>query len=217
MEKHEVTQDDVVQESHDEAEEPQQEVTQEPEIKKKSSKKKKWIFSIVTVLLLIGAGVGTYLYIDKKNKELAEEYEADIELVADKIISSGSVAEDMINNYSSVWHDAIYEDFYQIDGEYVSDFNEAIQIQYAKHSTEGLNKVIEDDLENIKSDIKDLNDPPEEFEDAYEALLNLYKSYSSFANLALTPDGSLTTYNETTNSLGSEVVSNYEEFSLKMP
>ena len=54
--------------------------------------------------------------------------------------------------------------------------------------------------------MKDLKNPPEEHQEAYEALKEYYDAYLELTNLATDPTGSLQTFSEAFNAADTEVV-----------
>ncbi len=73
---------------------------------------------------------------------------------------------------------------------------------------------IEENQKTISSLMKELKNPPEEYEDAYEAISELYDAYISLTNLATDPSGSLQTFSNNFNDADSETLNCYNAMKL---
>ena len=73
---------------------------------------------------------------------------------------------------------------------------------------------IETNQDTVASLMKKLKNPPEEYEDAYDAIKELYDAYTKLTNLATSPSGSLQTYSENFNAADTEVVNCYEAMQM---
>ena len=62
--------------------------------------------------------------------------------------------------------------------------------------------------------MKLLQNPPEEYEEAYDAIKDLYDAYLEITGLAVNPTGSLTTFSSNFNSADSEAIKCYNEVEL---
>ena len=58
--------------------------------------------------------------------------------------------------------------------------------------------------------MKSLNNPPEQYEDAYDAVKELYDSYTAMVNCATSPSGNLNSYTSTFNDADTAFSNNYE-------
>ena len=65
---------------------------------------------------------------------------------------------------------------------------------------------IEDNQDTVNSLMKKLKNPPDEYEDAYEAVTELYDAYLTLTNLVTDPSGSLQTFSSNFNDADSETV-----------
>lgn len=209
-------------------------LTPETTAPKPKNRKGKWVLLILTAVLLIGGSIGYTQYQEKqeqaeakrkaveKEKKAAKErklkkYGEDLDVAASSMIIWAATAEEMNDQYYSVWHDAIYEDKVVIDGETAYDFNDALQLQYDLFESEGKLGELQGGIMFTKNFMTDLKNPPEKYEDAYEALVEMYKPFQKYTALAESPDGSLQSFSETTNQLVSEINAAKEEFDIKLP
>lgn len=193
----------------------------------KVTKRVKVIIGILVALLLVGGatifGVNQY----QKKKE-AEAYEQRVEAYADNLelatylmLSGASEAETCGNLIKKVWYNAIYEErddatdkYTRPKGYFVSDFNEALGNLFS--DTSFMNKIrsIEDNQETVSLLMKELKNPPEEYKDAYEAIMELYDAYLSLTNLATDPSGSLQTFSTNFNDADTETLNCYKAMKL---
>ena len=62
--------------------------------------------------------------------------------------------------------------------------------------------------------MKELKDPPKEYEEEYEALKDLYDSYLEFTEMVINPSGSLRSFSDDFNELDSRVVNKYNAMKI---
>ena len=62
--------------------------------------------------------------------------------------------------------------------------------------------------------MKELKNPPDVYDDAYDALKDLYECYSKLTNMAVNPTGSLSSYTSDFNSVDSDFLSKYNKAKL---
>jgi hypothetical protein len=198
------------------------EITSETNTQK--PKKGKWILIVLTAILIIGGTVGYLQYQEKQEQAKAEEkrkklkkYGETLELAGISMVITAATAEEMNNQYYSVWRDAIYEDKVVVNGETAYDFNKAIQLQHAAFESDGKLSDLQAGVEVANQYMKDLRNPPAKYKDAYEALIDMYKPFQKYTSLAESPDGSLQSFSETTNQLVSEINATHDEFEIKLP
>lgn len=102
-----------------------------------------------------------------------------------------------------VWYNAIYEKkdkrtdkFVRPGGVFVSDFNDALGNLYDDEVfSESLDTLIEAS-DTITELMKDLKNPPESYEKAFDEMMKLYESYISFANIPVYAQGSYNSVKE---------------------
>lgn len=188
------------------------------DIIEKHSKKKKWLFSIISVIIFIAAGTGFYVFKQKQEeKKMAElkEYDFLISATAMEMLTTASDAEEVLNKVSTVWHDAIYIDYYRINGERVYDFNQALEITYEEFNRNGKIQALEDSITEVEKSLKSLKNYPEGFKETYDLTIEMYKPAKKFVDLAISPEGNLRTFNQKINNLRSEIISASDELELK--
>lgn len=91
----------------------------------------------------------------------------------------------------NVWHEAIYENTYK--GEPCDDFNKAVNSYLAERNESFFYFVYLVGVEDVKKQIKKLNNYPPSYEKAFDELIDLGIMIDEFHKKVANPDGS---YNE---------------------
>ena len=214
---------DAFNETEKEPSAPQQVEVTGVKIKEKSQKKILAAVIIVAVIIAIAFGIGQVQ--KKKAAEEAakrsEEYADTLEIVTYSMLSGAGDAETCGNLIKQVWYNAIYEEsdnstdqYTRPDGYFVSDFNDAIQNLFADSSFSSQISEIEENRDTVNSLMKQLKNPPEEYEDAYEAVTEFYDAYLALTNLAINPSGSLTTFSSSFNDADTEALNCFNALKL---
>ena len=117
------------------------------------------------------------------------------------MLSSAASAESAGNLIKSVWYNAIYEErdsstdqYTRPNGYFVSDFNEALGNLFSDSSFKAKISSIESSQDSVLEIMKDLQNPPEEYQNAYAAIEELYDDYLELTNLVTDPTGSLQSF-----------------------
>ena len=162
---------------------------------------KKILFTILVMALLFSS-CGTKSYDAKLSKgfEMTD------------VLSSLSTL--VCSETAGIWHTAIYDNR-DSHGNYCSDFNDALSIWH-----NDLEKIgILDTIINKKSDLniiaKELVKCPKNRKDAYDDFIELVTDVNAFADLAVDPEGSLTSYNSATKDLAARIKKQIDAFELK--
>ncbi|MGN1166865.1 MAG: zinc-ribbon domain-containing protein [Lachnospiraceae bacterium] len=189
----------------------------------KIAKKSKKIIMMVLIVVIAGIAI-TYGVIQGQKKRAAEtaaaeeakrseEYSANLELATIAMLSGAGDAETCGNLIKQVWYNAIYQEsdskidkYTKPKGYYVSDFNDALQNLFSDDSFSSKISGIKENQETVSSLMKQLKNPPDEYEDAYEAISELYDAYLALTNLAIDPSGSLQTFSSNFNDADSEAL-----------
>lgn len=193
----------------------------------KIDRKSKKIIMIVAAVLLIAILTAVIVVQEQKKKEAEEEtkrmerYLSNLESVTYSMISGAGEAENCGNLTKKVWYNAIYkewddstDDFTREDGYFVSDFNVALQNLYADSDFSAEISGIVDNQNTVNSLMKKLKNPPDEYEDAYTAVTELYDAYLTLTNLVIKPVGSFQTFSSNFNDADSNVVNCYNEVKM---
>lgn len=189
---------------------------------KMPTKKQLTIAGIVAAIAVIAIVIGVVVGGQQSGKDRFNEYVDSLNTAATAMISGAADAEDACNTVYKVWRSAIfYDSSYEWDDDvkkyYSDDFNEAIVNLYS-------DTVFSMDIDNIKSNqslvescMRELQNPPEGCEAAYEEIKNLYTSYSNLTSLAISPSGSLTDYSDNFSEYDSQVASDMRVVMASIP
>jgi hypothetical protein len=177
------------------------ELKQEDSVPIKNSKKKTFFIILGVAILVVGLVVSWLIYDNHKKEEAKKEYAkllnsyaVNLSTFSIAVITAGTQAEDITNQYSSVWHDAIWESPVTIDGERYYDFNAALAAQFTLFQTNGDLDSLDENMDIANGLIKELKNPPNEFEREYDVALDAYDALNDFVSLAKNPNGSLQTF-----------------------
>ncbi|MGG3684855.1 hypothetical protein [Aeribacillus composti] len=185
----------------------------------KSRKKRITILLILYFVLACALGWGGYnLYQQKKEKE-AEEFGENLNFLVMNMLNTGADAEEMVNTYIDVWHDAIFNDTFgvEVGGERYYDFDSAVTAQKSEFEQDGKIEELQKSLDKTERDLKKLKNPPDEYKEAYELAVDMYKSHKEFVEYAISPSGSLQSYSDDARKLSQEFISLYDEYNIKVP
>lgn len=176
-------------------------------LEKKKKKKITTIICIVAAVVVFGiaAIIGVSQYKQKKaEKEYAERletYSSDLSEVASLMLSGGAEAESCVNLICDVWYNAIYEikdtdtdKYTRSGGRFVDDFNDALENLFSSVTYRDYKEKIESYEESVNTLMKKLVNPPEEYETAYDKLLDFYDAYVDLKECAIHPSGNYNSY-----------------------
>lgn len=184
----------------------------------KSEKKKLKLkfFIAIVILILIGGGIGIFAIQQNKLSTYKQNYEE----ILDEIVDSSSQIEHCLSLYRKVWYNTIYEesdsetDPYTKNeaGKFNDDFNDSLMTLWiSSEYTSSISEIKEASINTIPSLYKKLKNPPSKMKDAFEDLEELYDAYLSFAEMAIDPSGSLTSFTQKYNDLDSKIATAYQK------
>lgn len=194
-----------------------------PKIKKKV---KIYIITavIVVIAIIVAVLVGTSIrqrMLEEEATQLSEEYTSNLETASYTMLLGAIDAESAGNLIKSVWYNAIYEErdtetdpYTRPNGYFVDDFNTALGNLFVDTDFQETISSIESNQTLVSGLMRDLTNPPEEYEEAYEALRELYSAYTDLTNMVINPSGSLQTFSQNFNSADSEFANCYDEMKL---
>ena len=184
-----------------------------------SKKSKKILISGMAIAIIAAIAIIGIFKLNKQNA--AKSYGENLEVITYTMLSGASDAESCGNLIKQVWYNAIYEErdsetdpYTRPNGYFVSDFNEALQNLFSDASFVAQIDSIEDNQATVQSLMKEMRNPPDEYEEAYDALSELYDAYINLTNLVTSPSGSLQTFSTNFNDADSETVNCYNAMSL---
>ena len=183
--------------------------------------KKYIMIAVVAVLVLIAT---IFIGNNVKQKKLAEEeaqqkatYESNLETASYSMLMGAIEAENAGNLIKKVWYNKIYNKYDSETSKYTSgasDFNAALSKLFADSTFKATISSIEANQKTVAGLMKKLKNPPEEYEDAYDAIKDLYDAYTKLTNLVTSPSGSLQTFSENFNAADTETVNCYQAMKM---
>lgn len=161
------------------------------------------VFSVVVALGISFLGFKFYQNMERRNAN--REFSLLVGAVSGKLITLASRSEDVVDEMNKEWRDAIFSEYNK------RDFNQAIVEVRMKRSSEISS--IKELSESIAIDIKKMN-PPEGKEKDFQRLKELYLLFNKYADMAVSPSGSLQTYSQQNSELTVEIKSAIKELEL---
>lgn len=197
----------------------------------KTSAKKLVIILLVIAVVLVGVFLAVNKIQAQKAAEEAQKAAEEAQLLEEErkakytetfinaaaVIAVGtSLAEEAGSLTRDVWYNAIYKKLDSRTDKFTNkiesiyrnwnDYNKALQLLFSdKDFAETLDK-IKTTQDDARQCIKDLSNPPDGMEDAYDAMKAYYDAFIAFTNTVLDPTGSLLTYSGNFNSQRSAVI-----------
>jgi len=174
------------------------------------------------VLLMIVAVVIGIGQIQKKKaanevEKAKKEYATNLNTITYAMLDASSTAEDCGNLIKSVWSNTIYQErdektdkYTMPDGDFLSDFNDALGNLFEDSSFSAKEKSISDKQDSINTLMKKMKNPPEEYKEAYDKMQEFYDAYIALTNLATNPSGNLQTYSTSFNEADTEASNCYK-------
>ena len=162
--------------------------------KKKLNRKKIVIICIISLVLLIGGCVSIITIIVKTGAE---------------IYVNGVLAQYYSSGIASAWYDCI-------ENRYCSNFSNSIKV-YMAQNEKALTSLKDNKTEIEKSMQKLKSVPSNDYQDAYEKIVEFYGYYSKLVNCATNPSGNYTTYISNYNNYSSDFKSAYNQLIVLIP
>lgn len=158
---------------------------------------RKIYFAIVLIIVIILAGCSS-----------SKNYNEDFKKTKDEIAGQGLLCSVVLERYASTWSDAIkYNKDFQVEvGKYKDSLKQSGQ--YDKFQNEKA---------KIDSEMKKFTNPPKEYKQAHDKLVELYGIYCQMYSLVMQPSGSLYTFNSTRNDLYSKLIKTSNETNALIP
>lgn len=184
--------------------------------------KKAIMIGLVSILVVIGIIYGITA-INKQNaekeaKQLTEQYKSNLETITYKMLSGAAQAEDCGNKIKKVWSNTIWEDddpetdkYTKKNGVFNDDFNDSLSALFADPDFIEITDGVEQNQTEVNKLMKDMKNPPKEWEEAYSDLKDYYDDYLTLTNLCTNPSGSLTTYSSNFSTADSDALNGYNK------
>lgn len=162
-------------------------------------------------IVIIGAVLGYQYYTQKV-------YVDNARYTAELMLETSKLTETVLTKYSTVWKNAIYKEgpyFVSSSPYYQQDFNGALQTAFSESKT-SLDLIAQS---SIKADsiMKLMQDPPTKYVELNSKIISLYGTYVEYSALAISPQGSLMSFNNKASDLASELITNYKQVSILLP
>ncbi len=203
-------------------------------LRKLDKKKKIILFSILGLLLIaIVASFSIYTFNQQKQAQAAkmattktsETYHDNLLLLEVDMYAGANRSENLCDLIGQVWYNTIYQkddpttDKYTKSTEYSfnSDFNTSLQKLFEDQDTKNTISEIESNQTNVASLMKQMLNPPKEYQQAYETLEKLYTSYQGLTDLAINPSGNLTTFSADKTSKVEDFITLYKTLDTQVP
>ena len=191
-----------------------------PLIDKKN--RNKIIAIVVGIVLAAICGVSIKQMVDKQNLEKAEaNYKSNLSTIMHTMLSGASDAESACNLIKKVWYNSIYEErdtetdkYTKPKGYFSGDFNDALELLFSDTSFSVKIQDIKTNQVSVKSMMKTLQNPPDEYESAYDSLKELYDAYLDLTNLAINPTGSLQLFSSNFNDANGKMLKCYNAMEI---
>lgn len=171
------------------------------------------VLAVILIALLVAGAVAKGKYND-----CVDQYET----LRTAMLSGAADSEGVCNDVRTVWYSAIYYDRASewdsgLSKYYSTDFNTSLDYYYADPSTALAVDRIETNQQRISSLMAEVESPEQDFERAYETLLDLYSAYQKLTRLAVSPSGNFSTYSSSFNQADDEFLELYEKLDMQIP
>jgi hypothetical protein len=161
------------------------------------------VVSVVVALAISFVGYKFYQNIERRTANI--EFSALVRAESGKMIKLAIISEDVVAEINKAWREAIFSEYRK------RDFNYAIMEVREKRAADILS--IESLSKEIGEDIKKMN-PPEGKEKDCQRLKEIYLLFNKYADMAVTPSGSLQTYSQQNSEITVKIKSAIKELEM---
>lgn len=164
---------------------------------------------------------------EEKYQQMVQSYGVNLKNTVDVMLSGAADAERCGNLIIKVWNNSIFEendnetDKYTVKSRSLTlggwynydfyDFNTALSNLFSDEDFSSKIDEIAENQETVSAMMKDLQSPPEEWENAYHDLQDFYDAYLTLTNMAVNPTGSLQTFSASFHEADTETVNCYNK------
>jgi len=186
------------------------------DIKINSQKLRPVITGVIIIGIIFFIGLLIFNNVKKSN------YTTNLGIITKKMLDGGAIAEELTGLTRDVWYNTIYErrnsrtDKYTMvsSNSFWRDFNDALS-SLARDSEIRSKK---NELEKIRNEVENLMklliNPPKDMQNNYNDLDKLYRSFTTFVDLAINPSGSLTSFTSKVNETSSQFMESYNKLKI---
>jgi hypothetical protein len=160
----------------------------------------------------------------KKNKaaKISTDYSKNLKTATLAMLNGASSAEDAGNLIKSVWYNTIYKKSDSTTDKYTksnvwgfnNDFNDSLSALFADSSFKSTIEKINSNQDTVTNLMKELQNPPEEYTEAYSSIKEFYDAYLELTGLVTNPSGSLQTFSSDFNNAVSETAKCYKAMDI---
>lgn len=174
------------------------------------------VFTLLSLFILSACGT---------NKE---EYEESLVEAQDNTMSVSTDSEKILDVYNELWYGSIQNDismntfyiaelldvseddienYFNVNNDRVTDgYNDVVLGLEEFYLDRGDSDDVEEAISGVKSDVKDLNEPPDGYDEAFDKLLEMYSLSEEMADLAISPTGSYDSFSEKYAQLKDDII-----------
>lgn len=175
----------------------------------------------------------------KEIEKVENEYQRNLLIMVEEINLANISVPPMIGLYSEMWSISLKQDMDirkfskhfnvsdsivlgyapKASGNFIikGDFNTTLDVIYNLKIGDGTIGELEDLREKVKSQMNNLKNPPEKYEEYYKEVVNFYTLFAKYIDMAIFPNGSYTSYTSDVNNISMEIESLYQKLRIMMP
>lgn len=142
------------------------------------------------------------------------KFDKNLQTAYTNLVLLNSTCQMLAETTQKVWNTAIYDNV-DINGKYVSDFNEALATYSKELRQKGFYDTLAVQKHEVDSVIKLMDSPPSDRKDAYDDFVRYAADANVLYNLAVSPQGSLQSYSANVQQLLIAIAKEDNEFKLK--
>lgn len=187
--------------------------------KSKTDIKKSKIIAVSLIVILLLAVSLAGISISKEAK--LSQYNESMNAVLQTTYEGAVKAENVGNLVKNVWSNAIYRkhdertDKYTMqNGVFVDDFNDALNNLLSDDDLRSMVLEIRENQSKATDLMKELNDPPKKYQEAYSMLRDYYDNYIKLTNAVINPTGSLNSFSEDFNQYSADTLNQFDKMQL---
>jgi len=171
-------------------------------------------FAVSLLCIGLGLGLAWFLWANKPaivqrfgSTRSETEYLKSLVELKDFMVVSAAVCDGLCNKHSSHWRSAITSEY--------GNINAAIaeSLEAGKETINQVNSA----RDTIENSMRQLNNPPSGYEQAHLKLVELFGIYNQLVKQAVSPSGSLESYNQDVNKLTGDFTKVVSELNVLMP
>lgn len=170
----------------------------------------------------------------------SSQYNTDLNEATDDMFKNTVEVEEILDRYTTVWEKSIknknffsladvsemtgieeadVEKYFELshNGMVLSDFSSTVSSLVFYYQETGKLDEIKKQSVSIKEQITELKNPPKEYKEAYDEVLDMYNYSEELIEMALSPDGSLQSFSEQKKQLLSDISSKYKRIEVIAP